>query len=227
MQYSQSDVAATIDHAILKPECTEADLKAAAEMCCKRGVGAICVKPCDVALAKQLLAGSQTNVCAVIGFPHGANRTETKVLEARLAIEDGATEIDMVMNIGQFLSGNHAYILADIQAVTAEAHATGCILKVILETCLLTTEQIIAACQLAQQAKADFVKTSTGFSSGGATPEAVATMLATVKDTMQVKASGGIRNWQDAIAYLDQGCTRLGIGSTEAVLDGNTSNSDY
>jgi deoxyribose-phosphate aldolase len=227
MNYTQSQVAATIDHAVLKPEMTERDLEAAAQMCRERGVGALCVRPCDVSLASQLLADCSTKVCAVIGFPHGANKTETKVLEARLALEEGATEIDMVMNIGQFLSDNHPYVQQDIKAVTDEVHKNGAILKVILETCLLTTEQIARACLLAKDAGADFVKTSTGFSSGGATPDAVRMMLETVGSTMQVKASGGIRSWQDAVDYLEMGCTRLGIGSTEAVLDGGTSTTDY
>lgn len=225
--YTQADVAATIDHAVLKPELTDVDVKAAAQMCRERGVCALCVRPSDVALAHRELSGSSTKVCAVIGFPHGANRKETKAMEARLALEDGAVELDMVMNIGQFLSGDHDAVQADIDAVVDVAHAQGAIVKVILETCLLQKGDIAAACRLAKRAGADFVKTSTGFASGGATPEAIAVMLDTVGDTMQVKASGGIRDWAGAVAYLEQGCSRLGIGSTETVLDGGTASAGY
>ena len=225
--YTQAEVAGTIDHAVLKPELTAEDVKKAAQMCRERGVCALCVRPSDVALARDALAGSTTKVCAVIGFPHGANRKETKALEARLALEDGATELDMVMNIGRFLSGEHLAVQEDIAAVVEEAHAKGSIVKVILETCLLQKDEIAEACRIAQLAGADFVKTSTGFSSGGATPEAIAVMLDTVGDSMQVKASGGIRDWAGAVAYLEQGCARLGIGSTETVLDGGNASAGY
>lgn len=225
--YTQAQVAAAIDHAVLKPELTDADVRAAAQMCCARGVCALCVRPSDVALAEEELRGSSTKVCAVIGFPHGANRTETKALEARLALEDGASELDMVMNIGRFLSGDHDAVQRDMEAVVEVAHAHGARVKVIFETCLLTSAQIASACHIAQRTGADFVKTSTGFASGGATPEAVAVMLEAVGDKMQVKASGGIRDWAGAVAYLEQGCTRLGIGATETVLDGGTSSSAY
>ena len=225
--YTQAEVAASIDHAVLKPELTDRDVCAAARMCRARGVGALCVRPGDVALAARELHDSATKVCAVIGFPHGANRTETKALEARLALEDGALELDMVMNIGRFLSGDEAAVAQDIAAVVAEAHAQGAIVKVILETCLLTPAQIAAACCIAQRAGADFVKTSTGFSTGGATRDAIAIMLETVGASMQVKASGGIRDWAGAVAYLEQGCTRLGIGATETVLDGGTAAAGY
>ena len=225
--YTQADVAATVDHAVLKPELTANDVRDAAEMCRARGVCALCVRPSDVALARDVLAGSATKVCAVIGFPHGANRKETKALEARLALEDGAVELDMVMNVGQFLSGHYDLVQQDIEAVVAEAHAANAIVKVILETCLLTKDQIAEACRIAQRAGADFVKTSTGFAAGGATPEAIAVMIETVGDTMQVKASGGIRDWSGAVSYLEQGCARLGIGSTETVLDGGTASSGY
>ncbi|MFU8781128.1 MAG: deoxyribose-phosphate aldolase [Kiritimatiellia bacterium] len=225
--YTQAEVAATIDHAVLKPELTDRDVCEAARMCRERGVCALCVRPGDVALAARELAGSGTKVCAVIGFPHGANRPEVKALEARLALADGAVELDMVMNIGRFLSGDDVAVQKDIEAVVTEAHAKGAIVKVILETCLLTPGQIAAACLIAKRAGADFVKTSTGFASGGATPEAIAIMVKTVGDKLQVKASGGIRDWAGAVAYLGQGCTRLGIGATETVLDGGIASASY
>jgi deoxyribose-phosphate aldolase len=227
MMYTKADVAAAIDHAVLKPELTGKDVISAARMCRERGVCALCVRPVDVALAARELAGSRTKVCAVIGFPHGANRTETKALEARLALDDGALELDMVMHIGRLLSGDLIAVQQDIEAVVFHARSRKALVKVILETCLLTGDQIASACLLARQAGADFVKTSTGFAAGGATPEAVSIMLDAVGDCMQVKASGGIRDWATAVAYLRQGCSRLGVGATEAVLDGAAADGTY
>ena len=220
-----ADVARVLDHAVLKPELTAADLARHAAMCVSRGVGCLCVRSCDAAEAVRLVANSPVVVAAVIGFPHGAQRPEVKALEARLAIADGARELDMVMNVGAFLSGREVAVRDDIAAVVAEARTQDVIVKVILETCYLPVERIAAACRLAEEAGADFVKTSTGFGmkpSGptGATPEAVQIMLDAVGGRMQVKASGGIRTWAEAIRYLDMGCTRLGVGDAPAILDG-------
>jgi deoxyribose-phosphate aldolase len=173
-----------------------------------------------VALAARELKGCDTTVAAVIGFPHGSNRPEVKALEARLAIDDGATEIDMVMNIGQFASGNFDAVQKDIAAVVAVAKPRGALVKVILETCWLKPDQIAKACKIAEAAGANFVKTSTGFGDGPATPEAIDIMVKTVGKTLGVKASGGVRTWDTAVGYLKQGATRLGVASTEAVLDG-------
>ncbi|NQT93030.1 MAG: deoxyribose-phosphate aldolase [Lentisphaerae bacterium] len=225
--YTKAEVARTIDHAVLKPTMTDADVIGNAAMCRERGVGCLCVRSCDVELAALELAGSSTITAAVIGFPHGNSRPEVKALEARLAIEDGARELDMVMNISKFLSGDHEMVQADIEAVVAEAKPKGVPVKVILESCLLTLEQVAEACKLAEAGGADFVKTSTGFADGGATPEAIEVMLKTVGETMKVKASGGIRTWETAVGYLERGCERLGIGSTEAVLDGGEGDGDY
>ena len=225
--YTKSEVAKKIDHAVLNPTMTDADVISHAAMCRERGVGCLCVRPCDVVLAARELAGCTTVTASVIGFPHGNSRPETKALEARLAIKDGAVELDMVMNISKFLSGDHTTVQADIAAVVAEAMPAGVPVKVILETSLLTREQVAAACKLAEAGGADFVKTSTGFAGGGATPEAIDVMLKTVGETMQVKASGGIRSWETAVSYLDQGCHRLGAGATEAILDGGVANGDY
>lgn len=227
MSYTQAQVAHAIDHAVLKPEMTAADVRRHAAICKARGIGALCVRPSDVSLAAAELAGSDCQVCAVIGFPHGASRSEVKALEAGLAIADGATELDMVMNIGRFRSGDHAAVRRDIEAVVAVARQAGVLVKVILETCLLTADEIASACRLARDGGADYVKTSTGFASGGATPEAVAIMLATVGKDLKVKASGSIRDWKTAVAYLDQGCSRLGIGDSETVLDGGCSTVSY
>lgn len=222
---SVAEVAAALDHAVLKPELTRADLTRHARMCVERRIGCLCVRSSDVAAAVRLVAGSPVAVASVIGFPHGAHRPEVKALESRLAIADGARELDMVMNIGLFRSGDEPAVEADVAAVVAEARPHGVLVKVILETCYLTPAAIAAACRIAERAGADFVKTSTGFgmpASGpiGATPEAVRIMLDTVGGRLQVKASGGIRNWDDAVMYLDMGCTRLGVGDAAAILAG-------
>jgi len=228
-----ADVARVLDHAVLKPEYTAADLAAHAAMCRARGVGCLCVRSADVAEAVRLVAGSPVVVASVIGFPHGAQPPQAKAAEARLAIAAGARELDMVINIGALRSGDEAAVRADIAAVVAEARPHGVLVKTILETCYLTPAEIATACRLAEAAGADFVKTSTGFGvkaggPTGATPEAVRIMLDTVGGRLQVKASGGIRSWDEAVAYLDMGCTRLGVGDAAAILDGRpASNAAY
>jgi deoxyribose-phosphate aldolase len=217
--HTAASVARTLDHAVLKPDFTAADLARHARMCIDRGVGCLCVRSCDVAAAARLVAGTPVVVAAVVGFPHGAQRPEVKALEARLAIADGARELDMVQNVGALRSGDQPAVRDDIAAVVAEARPHGVGVKVILETCFLTSAQIVAACRLAEEAGADFVKTSTGFGGGGATPEAVRTMLDAVGGRLGVKASGGIRTWEDAVRYLDMGCTRLGVGDAAGILD--------
>jgi len=229
---SVTDVARVLDHAVLKPECTAADLARHAAMCVERGVGCLCVRSIDVAEAVRLVAGSRVVVAAVIGFPHGAVPAEVKAHEARLAIAAGARELDMVVNIGALKSGAEAAVRDDIAAVIAEARPHGVLVKVILETCHLSPTEIVTGCRLAEEAGADFVKTSTGFglkASGptGATPEAVRLMLDAVGGRLQVKASGGIRTWDDAVAYLDMGCTRLGVGDAAAILDGRPAAGGY
>ena len=218
--YTRQQVAKAIDHSVLKPFFTAEAVVRGCTLCRARGGGCLCVRPGDVALAASELKGSGITVCAVVGFPHGSNRPEVKALEGRLAIEDGARELDMVMNIGQFLSGNYEAVQKDIAAVVAEAKPRGSLVKVILETCWLAPDQIARACKIAEAAGADFVKTSTGFGDGPATPEAIDIMMKTVGKTMGVKASGGVRTWDSAVGYLQQGCKRLGVASTEAVLDG-------
>ena len=218
--FTRKEVARVIDHAVLKPFATDADIIAGCKMCAEREVGCFCVRPTDVALAAKELKGSETAVSAVIGFPHGSNRPEVKALEAKMAIEDGAVELDMVMNVGKFLTGDYDFVQQDIEAVVAEAKKSNVIVKVILETCYLDEEQIAKACKIAEAAGADFVKTSTGFGDGGATPEVIDIMIKTVGKTMGVKASGGVRTYETAVGYLKQGCKRLGVASTQAVLDG-------
>ena len=226
-KYTQQEVAATIDHAVLKPELTDADLKQHAAMCIAERVFSMCVKPCDVKMAAALLKDSPVKVSCVLSFPHGADTTATKVFQAQQAIKDGVDEIDMVMNIGKFMSGDFDYIKNDIQAVVEIAHQHKVLVKVIQESGHLSPEQIAKACEIACEAGADFVKTSTGFGPGSATPESIAIMVKSVGNKMQVKASGGIRTWDEAVAYLEQGADRLGVGSTAAVLHGAEAQGDY
>lgn len=227
MMYTKDDVAKSIDHAVLKPELTDNDLKQQAQMCIDYGVYSMCVKPCDVKAASALLAGSSVKVSCVLSFPHGADATKVKAFQAKTAIEDGVAEIDMVMNIGKFLSGDYDYVRSDIKAVVEVAHAHKVKVKVIQESAFLTLDQVAKACELSNEAGADFVKTSTGFGPGSATPEVIDVMIKTVGDRMGVKPSGGIRTWKTAVGYLKQGADRLGVGSTQAVLDGSESNEDY
>jgi len=226
-EYTVQEVASKVDHAVLKPNQTEDDVRENAAMCIERGVASMCVRPCDIQLAAQLLEDSPVMVSCVLSFPHGADTTATKVFQAEQAIADGVDEIDMVMNIGQFLSDNHDHVRKDIKAIVDTAHANGVAVKVIQESCFLTLEQVATACELSLEAGADFVKTSTGFGPSSATPEIIDVMVRTVGGKMGIKASGGIRTWEQTIGYLEQGATRLGIGSTPAVLDGGIAKSDY
>jgi deoxyribose-phosphate aldolase len=219
IMWTRQQVARTMDHSILKPMLTDADVVAGCRLAREYGVISVCARPTDVALVARELAGSDTRAACVIGFPHGAHRPEVKALEARLALDDGAVELDMVMNIGKFLSGDYDLVQRDIAAVVAEARPRGALVKVILETCCLSPEQVVVACKLAEATGADFVKTSTGFADGGATSETIAIMIETVGGTMGVKASGGVRSYETAVRYLDQGCKRLGVVQTKAILD--------
>lgn len=225
--YTKKQVAQTIDHAVLKPETTDADLQSNAKLCIENNVFSMCVKPCDIKAAKELLKKSDVKVSCVLSFPHGADSTQVKAFQAKQAIEDGTDEIDMVMNIGKFLSGDWEYVVDDIKAVVDIAHQNGVLVKVIQESGYLTLDQVAKACELSYDAGADFVKTSTGFGPGKATPEIVDVMIKTVGDRMLVKPSGGIRTWEDAVAFLEQGADRLGVGSTEAVLKGETAEGNY
>lgn len=225
--YNKEQVAQTIDHAVLKPEYSVQDLQIHAQMCIKHKVYSMCVKPCDIAIAKTLLEGSGVKVSCVLSFPHGADTIESKVFQAEQSIKNGADEIDMVMNIGRFTGEDYHYVVEDIKAVADVAHKNNIVVKVIQESGLLTLEQVAKACELSWMGGADFVKTSTGFGPGKATPEIIDVMIKTVGDKMKIKASGGIRSWDDAVAFLVQGVDRLGIGSTEAVLNGTKADGGY
>jgi len=227
VKISKASVAKMMDHAVLKPAMTDEDIRKAAAMCVAKGVGDLCVRPTDAALAVGLLRGTGTTVAVVVGFPHGASRPEVKALEAKLAIEDGANELDMVMNIGKFLSGDDDFVKRDIEAVVAVAKPKGILVKVIQESCLLTLEQVAKACEIAIAAGADFVKTSTGFNGDGATVEQVEVMLKTCAGRAKVKPSGGIRDWDRAVMFLKMGAERLGVGSADKILDGAPATDGY
>jgi deoxyribose-phosphate aldolase len=217
--YTLEQVAKTIDHSILKPDFTYSDVEAGAALALKFNTASYCIRPMDVAAAAKALAGSTVNVCTVIGFPHGSATSATKVFETNDAIANGATEIDMVLNISALLSGDFAYVERDIRGVVEAAHSKGASVKVIFETAYLNDEQIIKACELTEAAGADYVKTSTGFASEGATTHNVALMKKTVGDRLKVKSSGGVRTLDQLIDYMDLGVTRSGCSATAQVLE--------
>ncbi|WP_207696458.1 deoxyribose-phosphate aldolase [Enterococcus sp. DIV0212c] len=210
-----------IDHTILKADAQEEDILRIIEEAKKYEFFSVCINPCWVALAKEHLAGTSVDVCTVIGFPLGANTSEVKAYEATDAINNGATEVDMVINVGALKSKQYKKVLKDIQAVVDAAKGKA-LVKVIIETALLTDEEKIKVCELAKEAGADFVKTSTGFSTGGATVADVKLMRETVGPDMGVKASGGIHNEAEAKAMIDAGATRIGTSAGVAIMEGAT-----
>jgi len=214
-----SSVAALIDHTLLKPEATESDVRKVCAEARQYGFFSVCVNPYWVRLVAKELEGCATKVCAVVGFPLGANTMEMKAAEAAAAIRDGAREIDMVLNVGELRGGNADAVQADIRTVVEAAHASGAIVKVILETALLTDPQKVAACELAKAAGAGFVKTSTGFGPGGATVEDVALMRRTVGPQMGVKASGGVRTLEDLQKMVAAGASRVGASASVKIVE--------
>ena len=211
-------LAKTIDHSLLRPELTEADVMAGCALADKYHVASVCVKPCHVKLAKQLLANSDVAVGTVVGFPHGNSTIATKVFETQEAVAAGATEIDMVINIGEFRSGHAEYVKNEIRAVVNAAHPKA-IVKVILENAYLTHDEKVLGCKLVEEAGADFVKTSTGFAPTGATVADIQLMRRSVGPTVQVKAAHGVRTLEAALAMIDAGATRVGATATAAILD--------
>ena len=217
--YTLEQVAKTIDHSILKPDFTYADVEAGAQLALKFNTASYCIRPMDVATAAKALAGSTVNVCTVIGFPHGTTTSAVKAFETADAIKNGAVEIDMVINFSALLSGDYDFVEQDIRGVVEVAHAAGASVKVIFETAFLNDELIIKACELTERARADYVKTSTGFASEGATLHNVKLMKATVGDRLKVKSSGGVRTLDQLIDYMDAGVTRSGCSATQQVLE--------
>lgn len=215
-----AEVAARIDHTLLKPDATPADIERLCDEARRHAFYSVCVNPSYVRQAAALLRGSGVKVCAVVGFPLGAAAPEIKALEARKAIREGAAEIDMVINIGALKGKDEALVLRDIRAVVEACRDGRARSKVIFENALLTDEEKVAACQLSMRAGADFVKTSTGFASGGATREDVALMARTVAPKrLGVKAAGGIRSYDDAVAMLAAGATRLGTSAGVRIVE--------
>jgi len=207
------DIAKLIDHTLLKADATQDQIAQLCYEARKYGFAAVCVNPTHVKLCKQLLQGSQVHVCTVVGFPLGATPPEVKAYETQQAIDDGATEVDMVINIGALKSKDYALVERDIATVARACHAGGAILKVIIEAALLTDEEKVIACQLAKAAGAEYVKTSTGFGPGGATAHDVALMRSAVGPGLGVKAAGGIKNLADAKAMVAAGATRIGASA--------------
>lgn len=220
-------LAAYIDHTLLKPEATLAEVDKLCAEALANKFASVCVNGSHVKRCAEILAGSGVLVCSVIGFPLGASATEVKCYEARRAIEDGACEIDMVLNVGLLKSGASDLVERDIAAVTEVCHRLGARLKVILETCLLTDDEKIRACEASKRAGADFVKTSTGFNKGGATAHDIALMRRVVGERMGVKASGGVRDQKTAQDLIAAGATRIGASASVAIVKGGASTSTY
>ena len=212
-------LAKVIDHSLLKPELTEEDVVAGCKLADKYHTATVCVKPCHVRLAADVLKDSDVLVSTVVGFPHGSNLTEVKVLEAEKAMDDGALELDMVLNIGQLRSGKVDFVKEDVKAVCDAAHARGVKVKVIFENAYLNDDEKIAACKLCDEAGADWVKTSTGFAPGGATLEDLRLMRENVSERVQVKAAGGVRTLPAILEVIDVGVTRCGATATATILD--------
>lgn len=215
-----------IDHTQLKPDTTKEKVKQIVEEASEYEFASVCVNPYWVSYCYELLKDTSVKVCTVIGFPLGATSTASKVFETKQAIKDGASEIDMVINVGELKSNNDDVVKKDIEAVV-EAAKGQALTKVIIETSLLTEDEKIRACQSAKAAGADYVKTSTGFSSGGATIDDVKLMRKTVGDKMGVKASGGVRDLEATKAMIDAGATRIGASAGIDIVNGNKGSSDY
>jgi len=215
-----------IDHTLLKPESTDMDVQKVCLDAKKYNFKSVCINPGWVKYTADLLKDSDVETCTVIGFPLGANTSKVKAFEAEQAVKEGATEVDMVINIGALKSDDYALVYDDIKAVV-DAVKGKALVKVIIEACLLNDNEKVRACEAAKRAGADFVKTSTGFSTGGATLEDVKLMRKTVGPDMGVKASGGVRSIEDAKAMIEAGATRIGTSNGVAIVEGNEATEDY
>ncbi|WP_300261109.1 deoxyribose-phosphate aldolase [Clostridium sp.] len=222
----KQQLARMIDHTILKPEADRASIEKLCKEALEYNFASVCINPTNIELAAELLKGSEVKVCTVVGFPLGANTMEVKAFETKDAIAKGADEIDMVINIGRLKDKDYEYVEKDIKAVVDAADKKA-LTKVIIEACLLTDEEKVKACELAKKAGADFVKTSTGFSTGGATPEDIKLMRETVGPEMGVKAAGGVRSIADAEAVIKNGANRIGASSSIDICEGKISDSAY
>lgn len=215
---TKKQLAKMMDHTILKATATLADVEKICREALEIDAASVCINPCNIELTKRLLEGSDVKVCTVIGFPLGANTTSVKMYETQDAIKRGAEEVDMVINVGALLAGDTDTVYNDIKGVVEAAGGT--LVKVIIETCYLSDDQKKTACELAMKAGADFVKTSTGFGTGGATAHDVALMRSVVGEKLKVKASGGIRTCQNAVEMIEASADRLGVSASIAILEG-------
>lgn len=220
-QYNAAQLASYIDHTLLKPEASVADIKKICDEAREHQFASVCVNPSYIKLVADALRGSGVTPCCVVGFPFGTHTPEAKAAETAQAVAEGATEVDMVINVGAIKSGDWALVERDIAAVVAAAAGKAGV-KVILETCLLTDEEKVRACEISKQVGAAFVKTSTGYSTGGATAHDVALMRKTVGNEMGVKASGGVRTYEDALTMLEAGANRLGASAGVKIIAGPT-----
>jgi len=216
---SERTIAKTIDHSLLRPELDDSFVEDGCRLAAAYDVASVCVRPVDVRRAAALLAGTHVAVGTTVGFPHGNHLTATKVAEARAAIDEGASELDMVLQIGALKSGRDFDVQADIAAVVEVAHNAGAIVKVIFENAYLTNDEKARACHLSEAAGTDFVKTSTGFAASGATHDDLRLMRANVSPRVQVKAAGGVRTLDDLLAVMALGVTRIGATQTKAIID--------
>jgi deoxyribose-phosphate aldolase len=216
---TERDIAKTIDHSLLRPELDDQLVEAGCRLAAEYDVASVCVRPADVRRAVAILQGTDVAVGTVIGFPHGNHLTATKVFEARQALADGATELDMVIKIGALKSGRDADVQADIAAVVGVAHGAGAIVKVIFENAYLTDDEKIRACRLSEAAGADFVKTSTGFAPGGATHDDLRLMRANTSAHIRIKAAGGVRTLDALLDVMALGTSRIGATATKAIID--------
>ena len=216
---TERDIAKTIDHSLLRPELDDAFVEDGCRLAAAYDVASVCVRPADVRRARAILDGTDVAVGTTIGFPHGNHLTATKVLEARQALADGATELDMVLQIGALKSGRDADVQADIAAIVEVARPAGAIVKVIFENAYLSDDEKVRACRLAETAGADFVKTSTGFAPGGATHADLALMRANTSPRIRVKAAGGVRTLDALLAVMALGVTRIGATATKTIID--------
>jgi deoxyribose-phosphate aldolase len=216
---TERDIAKTIDHSLLRPELDDAFVADGCQLAAEYDVASVCVRPTDVLRARAILDGTDVAVGTVVGFPHGGHRTAIKVAEARHALDDGATELDMVIQIGALKSARDDDVQADIAAVVDVAHASDALVKVIFENAYLTDNEKIRACHLSEAAGADFVKTSTGFAPGGATHDDLRLMRANTSPRVQVKAAGGVRTLDALLQVMALGTTRIGATATKTIID--------
>ena len=218
MRLTPHDIAKMLDHSTLQPFLTDEDIRKGCELALRYDTASVCARPCDMPLVASLLRGSDVKVCTVIGFPHGTHLTAIKVAEAKQALADGCTELDMVINIGKLLGGDEDYVRDEIRQIVQVAHEAGALVKVILETCYLTDAQKVTACHLSEEAGADFVKTSTGYGTKGCTIQDLQLMRRSVSERVQVKGSGGIRDLDTVLSARAVGATRCGVSATAAIM---------